>query len=403
MEGLFPRSFFCGFGPSLFDAVAVPHVLIYGPRSSRLRRQVREVCPRQPGIYGMLDRSGRILYVGKAKSLRARLLTYFRPKSRDPKAGHILRHARAIVWEPLTNEFAALLRELELIRRWRPRFNVQGQPHRRRSTYLCVGRQPAPYVFVAANPPARVLACYGPLPVGKEIRSAARHLNDAFALRDCPQKQEMVFADQQELFPLLRAAGCIRHEIGTCLGPCAAAVTRAGYGQRVDEVRAFLEGRNRSLLEGVQKEMTEAAAAQRYERAAMLRDRLQPLEWLCTRLDRLHKARKENTFVYPVRGENGDERWYLIHQGRVGAALRPPRTLVEGQEAAQRIEVVFGSKHPSGSALGTSEIDGILLVSAWFRKHPEERDRVMTPSEAHRRALAVPAGVASAECVMPPA
>ena len=87
-----------------------------------------------------IDSKGRVVYIGKAKCLRTRLLSYFRANSRHPKAGKILRNTRVLVWEETADEFAALLRELELIRHFRPRFNVLGMPGQRRYIYLCLGR-----------------------------------------------------------------------------------------------------------------------------------------------------------------------------------------------------------------------------------------------------------------------
>ena len=384
MEGLFARHVFGGFGPNGLDPAAPPppHQRVRGRRPSHLRAGVRAECPRRPGVYGMLDRAGKLLYVGKAKSLRARLLSYFRPNSRDAKAGRILRHTRAVVWEFTPCEFSALLRELELIRRWRPRFNVQGQPYRHRHTYLCVGRRPAPYVYLTSSPAASAVAFFGPLPAGQHAREAVRRLNDAFGLRDCPQKQEMVFADQGELFPVLRAAGCLRHEIGTCLGPCAAACTRAAYAERVRATRDFLDGRDETLVEGFRKEMEAASAALLFERAAALRDRLAALEWLRDHLDRLRRARVEHTFLYPVTGHDGDERWYLIRHGWVCAAVPAPHSPETAAAAVKRIGAVFGRPVPFGAALAAHEIDGVLLVAAWFRKRPEERQKVLTPEAA---------------------
>src|SRR5262245_39713637 len=160
---------------------------ISGGRSGKLRTKVRAECPRLPGVYGMVNALGELIYVGKAKNLRARLLSYFRPRSRDPKAGRILHQTRTLAWEIAPSEFAALLRELELIRRWQPRFNVQGQPTRRRRCYVCIGRHPAPYIFLSARPAARTMSSYGPVPATRRAREAVRHLNDLFRLRDCPQ------------------------------------------------------------------------------------------------------------------------------------------------------------------------------------------------------------------------
>src|SRR5262249_13400949 len=157
--------------------------------------------------------------------------------------------ARRVVWELAPGEFAALLRELELIRRHQPRHNVQGQPLRRRRSYVCLGRRPAAYAFLAARPPATALACFGPVPAVYRAREAVRRFNDWFGLRDCPQRQVMVFADQRELFPAVRTPGCLRHEIGNCLAPCAAACTRAEYRGHVEAAAAFLQGKDEAPLE----------------------------------------------------------------------------------------------------------------------------------------------------------
>ncbi len=292
MKGLFARQLFTGFGPSLFTPAGETPSLysVQGGRPARLRAAVRGECPRLPGVYGMIDAAGELIYVGKAKCLRSRLLSYFRPKSRDPKAWRIVGAARVVAWEPAHGEFAALLRELELIRRWRPRFNVQGQPHRRRRTYVCVGREPAPYVFLSPRPPGTAFAGFVPVPGGETAREAVRRLNDWFRLRDCPQAQKMVFADQRGLFPLNLVAGCLRVEIEACLGPCAGACSRADYSAAVRAALRFLEGSDVSPLETLQRAMQEAADAEAFERAAALRDRWQPMHWLSGHLERIRQA-----------------------------------------------------------------------------------------------------------------
>src|SRR5581483_7479451 len=113
---LFAGRTFSDFGPDhLHPAPQPPPVhLLEGPGNALLRSRVREHGPKHPGVYGMVDRHGDLIYVGKAKCLRTRLLSYFRPRSRDPKAGRILEHTSAIACEVCPSEFAALHRELEL-------------------------------------------------------------------------------------------------------------------------------------------------------------------------------------------------------------------------------------------------------------------------------------------------
>ena len=383
MKGLFYCRRFTGFGPTRFQPSSAPPAAhqVGAPRPALLRRCVREECPRRPGVYGMVDAEGELIYVGKAKCLRTRLASYFRPRSRNPKAGHILEHTATLVWEFVPSEFAALLRELELIHRWRPRFNVQGQPGRYRRTYVCLGRQPAPHAFLARQPPAGALASFGPVPAGTRATDAVRRLNDWFGLRDCPQAQEMLFADQAELFPVVRVAGCIRHEIGTCLGPCAGACTRSAYGERVRAARAFLEGSDHSPLHALERDMTTAAVAEAFERAAALRDKLVSLRWLQEQITRLRDAQEGQSFIYPVRGHGGQNMWYFIDRGRVAAVLAAPRVQAGRRAAAEAISAVFAENQSGIRPSGTEEMDALLLVAAWFRRYPDERRRTLDPAE----------------------
>ena len=382
MEGLFARQVFTGFGRiALLPDVEPPLHAVKARRPGRLRALMRRDCPRLPGVYGMLDPKGELIYVGKAKNLRARLLSYFRPRSRDPKAGRILKRTRTLVWEIAASEFAALLRELELILRWQPRFNVQGQPSRRRRVYVCVGRHPAATVFLAKQPPRTALAGFGPVPAGFKVREAMRRLNDWFRLRDCPQSQEMNFADQRELFALPLTPGCIRHEIGNCLGPCAAACSRDAYAANIQATLAFLRGDDASPLTVLERDMADASANLAFERAAALRDKLDSLTWLSEQLRRVREASR-HSFVYPVRGHDEAEWWYLIHGGRVRAVAPSPGDEMSRREAARRMQEVYGRRSALSGLARPGEIDGVLLVAAWFRYRKDERRNTLDPAAA---------------------
>lgn len=330
----------------------------------------------------MLDPRGRLIYVGKAKSLRARLLSYFRAGSRDAKASRIIECTRAVLWEYAPNEFGALLRELELIHRWKPPFNVLGQPGRRRGTYICLAKKPAPYLFTATDPPKDALACVGPLPGAAFVIEAVRELNDVFKLRDCPQAQPMRFADQGELFPVVHTAGCLRFELGTCSGPCAALVTRTAYGRQVRRVKAFLDGSDDSIFPSMEKEMNSASKAQAYERAAILRDKLDVLRRLRDRLTWLQQTRREFSLVYQLGDEDGRPLWYLIRQGHVRAVLARPREGASRAAARATLQQVFFPSRAETTTVPPDRLDGVLLVAAWFRKRPEEHARVLRPEQA---------------------
>jgi excinuclease ABC subunit C len=373
---------FDGFGPSRFrPADEEPPVHeIRGKRAGRLKRGVKKHAPKLPGVYGMLDSRDRLVYVGKAKNLRARLLSYFRENSREPKAGKIIQQTKRLVWEETGDEFAALLRELELIQRIRPKFNVLGVPGFQRHHYVCIGKAPAAHVYITTTPTGKELGAYGPFVRRNQSEDAARRLNDWFKLRDCPQTVAMHFAEQGELFEPDRAAKCLRYELGTCSGPCAGGCTRKDYSAGVRGAKAFLDGRNRSILTALREQMEAASAAFEFERAMSLRDKLQAVQWLDDRLTLLRHARDQNSFVYPLTGADSRPRWYLIHRGEVQAVTFPP-TPQTSARVAKLLATTF-TDYPAPAVLSDVAVDSVLLVSAWFRKYADERAKLLMRGQA---------------------
>jgi excinuclease ABC subunit C len=384
-ETLFEQDFFSGFGPSRFRPVGeVPlgkSLPIHG--AEKLQAAVRELAPKQPGVYGMLDAKDRVVYIGKAKNLRSRLLSYFRKKSRHPKAGKIIHHTHRLVWEQTSDELAALLRELELIRHFRPRFNVVGMPGPRRYIYLCIGKKPAAHVYLSRRPTGQETVTYGPLVGRGRLRNVVRRLNDWFQLRDCPDRVPLMFADQPELFPEDRSPRCLRHELGTCLGPCVGSCTAADYGAKVRAVKAFLDGRDRTPITELTKRMRMASNELRFEQAQALRDRLMPMTWILDRLTFLRSARQQGSFVYPLADEDGRVMWYIIRHGEVQGVCREPRTAAQA-EAALTLMAEASKLPDPGTELTFKTVDSVLLVYAWFRKHTDARATLRTFADAKK-------------------
>lgn len=373
---------FTGFGPHRLLGDAEPasfRVHAQGP--AEFRRQLCEQCPRQPGVYGMLDVNHELIYVGKATSLRARLLSYFRPRSRARKAFRVAVRTRGIVWEHAADGFAALLRELELIQRFRPRLNVLGQPSRFRRVYLCLTSGLAPGIFLKRRPPSEGHT-FGPFMDSPHIRQAVAALNDTFLLRDCPTSTRMIFAEPDGRDTPQLAAACMRHDLGACLGPCAALCTESAYRQQVHAARSFLDGSDLSLLERLERDMTAAGRALAFERATILRDRLEAVRRLSQRLHRLRHIQQTHSFIYTVAAHDGGNTWYVIREGRVLAAIAEPTTAKAKSEVTRTIRRDYSAPLPAPTP---EELSAIYLVAAWFRRKPEERDGAIDVERLLRR------------------
>lgn len=386
MDVLSPNHEEFGFGVDPFNPRAARPVDAVGATSKdALRRQIQQSCPRVPGVYGMLDRKGHLIYVGKSKSLRSRLLSYFSTANENEKSGRIIENARAIQWETQPSEFAALLREQQLIRKFTPRWNVQGVPKRQRPVYLCLGRSPVPQFFLSPKIPPDYLSLQGPFFGAKRMGLAVDALNKVFGLRDCSAQQTFQFAEQLSLFDIEHRAGCLRLELGTCLGPCAAACTRGEYDRQVNAAESFLDGFNDEPLTLLQDKMEAAAANQQYELAHRALLTLKSLQYVHRKLTMLASARREYSFVYAVPGYDGCHLWYLVHCGEISAVAATPigrdayhamKPTIAGWKAT--LESAADRGHgPFPYTLGT--------VASWFRKNKSELERTFAPAQAGRK------------------
>jgi excinuclease ABC subunit C len=352
-----------------------------------LRELVKAGTQDRPGTYRFLGSEGDVLYVGKSKQLRTRLLSYFRAEWPHDKGARILWRAARIEWEYQPSEFAALLRELRLIKQLRPRYNWMMKRDARHYCFVKLTAGLAPKLSVTRDASGDERGTYfGPYLSAGRVTAALRELSDELGLRDCANDVAMHFRDQEEL-PVLatvRTPGCIRHEIGKCLGPCVAAVTEHAYTAQLALARAFLDGSSTGPLQALEARMQAHSDALEFERAAQMRDKLHRLEDLRAQFEKLRFAVETLTFAYPVTGHGNETRVYLIKRGTVRADLRAPTTRREQLEFAEWCKRVFHSPERPTRQVPTHEIDELLLLSSWFQRNPDQFARALLPEHAVR-------------------
>ncbi len=339
-----------------------------------MRDLVKAGTADRPGIYRMLSSTGEVVYVGKSKRIRSRLLSYFRCAYPGDKGARILREAETIDWEYTPSEFAALLQELRLIKRFRPRLNVAMKRDALHYSFIRITRGAAPKLAVVRGASADDGSIYyGPFVGAQRIGDAIRELSDALMLRDCRADLKMHFSDQQELFQLMpRTPGCIRHEIAKCLGPCVGGCSVGEYDERVSLARAFLDGASDGPIETLRGKMEQASMMLEFERAGSYRDKLARLDALRAQFNRLRFAVETLSFVYTVPGHQGDDRVYLVKRGVVRAELEKPRSTWQRAKMKRLVDDIFSTVEKSTTRIPTHEIDELLLLSSWFRRFPGE-------------------------------
>ncbi len=374
---------FDGFGPSVLVRQTRGYLRHSRIPPDRLtaRKMLRQLCPTVPGVYGWLDTNGQLIYVGKSKSLRSRLLSYFAKTPSDPKMDRIRQQSYQLIWEPISDELLALIREQELIHRWRPPLNVQGQPNRLKPAFICLSHSPAPNAYLTRQKSPQVDIAFGPITGTERLRQAIETLNYEFELRDCPDKTKFEFNDQLNLFGNLSTAQCIRHELGTCPAPCAAGCSASDYKRRVDNLLAFMAGRDRTILSRLKSEMETAASKRAFERAACLRDNLDRLTWLDRRLSALRMAESTLNGALAIEARKGRIAWLLLHQGKLIESM-PYHANHPKRAKAALDSLKKTSSHQADITTTRLDISLQLLIMSWFKKHPQYRRQIISFDEA---------------------
>jgi len=363
---------FTEFGPSFLNRCVfgpTGGIGLVGDRTG-CRRLLREQSPALPGVYGWIDADQRLIYVGKSKSVRHRLLSYFAPTPADPKMERIRDAAVRIVWQPTGHDLLALLREQELIHRWRPEYNSQGQPHRRQPAYIAISDSAAPHAFLARRLSVRCLRAFGPITGTSQLAESVVALNHVFQLRDCADKTGFVFGDQLQLFAdeTVRAQ-CLRHELGSCPAPCASYCTRQDYQHRVERAMRFLEGNDPQTVAQLENRMIGAASQLQFERAAIYCNQWDSLKRLAGQLGRVRNAERKIHGVMPVRFSPRRKVCLVFSCGAFVNAFPVPQSEAKRMALSSKLSGMGETPVLDGDDILSVNLR--LIVGTWFRKNRE--------------------------------
>ncbi len=300
-------------------------------RASRKRPVAEKIpsVPGKPGVYMFVGPAEKVLYVGKAKNLRSRLSSYFRKPGRlDARKSSMLADVRDLKFIVTENELEALALEANLIKQYRPRFNVVLRDDKNYPYLRLTVNEEWPRLDVVRKVRRDGSMYFGPYVPSSSMKEALAFIRRNFALRPCRYRLD------RPIRP------CIQHQMGRCPAPCAGLVDRADYMREVQEVALFLKGRRKELLEELGAKMQKYSEELRYEDAARIRDRIQALRraWESQRVISpelgdmdvvgCHAEGRDSAFqVFFVRNGVmiGSREFYLKDMGGV-----PPRELMHG-------------------------------------------------------------------------
>ena len=224
-----------------------------------------------PGVYRMLDGESRVLYVGKAKNLKARVSSYARPNGHSRRIARMIAETRSMMFLTTRTETEALLLEQNLIKQLKPKFNVLLRDDKSFPNIMFTADHPFPRISKHRGRKAPGGQYFGPFASAGAVNRVLNQLQKVFLLRNC---SDAMFDS--------RTRPCLQYQIKRCSAPCVGRVREAEYAGNVRDAARFLQGRTTKVQEHLARQMEEASEAMEFERAAALRDRIKALTMVQT-------------------------------------------------------------------------------------------------------------------------
>jgi excinuclease ABC subunit C len=223
-------------------------------------------APTGPGVYRMISAEGEVLYVGKAKSVKKRIASYARGSGHNGRIARMISLTSSMVFVSTATETEALLLETNYIKQMKPRFNVLMRDDKSFPYILLTRDHDAPQLTKHRGARSRKGDYFGPFASVWAVNRTLNALQRAFLLRSCTDS-----------YYENRTRPCLLYQIKRCAGPCTGEIAQDDYAALANEARDFLSGKSRAVREHLAGEMSEAAEALEFERAARLRDRIAAL------------------------------------------------------------------------------------------------------------------------------
>lgn len=225
-----------------------------------------DTLTQRPGVYRMLDNLGEVIYVGKAKNLKKRVSSYFQSKEVSPKQQAMVARIHSIDVRVTHSEAEALLLESQLIKRFRPRYNITLRDDKSYPAIYVSTHQTFPRLSFHRGAKQRQGRYFGPFPSASAVRESLKLLQKVFPVRQC-----------RDSFFENRSRPCLEYQIERCTAPCVGLISQEDYGADVRDTLMFLEGDGSQLIEALAIRMEKASSELEFERAARYRDQIATL------------------------------------------------------------------------------------------------------------------------------
>jgi excinuclease ABC subunit C len=339
--------------------------------------------PASPGVYRMIDAEGEVMYVGKARNLKARVINYTRPENLEVRLQRMVAATRTMEFVRTETESEALLLEANLIKRLKPRFNVLLRDDKSFPYILIATDHEAPEILLHRGTRRRPGHYFGPFASAGAVRRTITSLQKAFLLRSCTAS-----------FYASRTRPCLLHQIKRCAAPCTREIGLDDYARLVEDAVQFLSGKSKSVQAHLAAEMNEAAENLDFERAALLRDRLSALALIQSNGEvTSHTVEEADIFAVAEQGGQFCVQvfFFRAYQNWGNYAFRPraDASLTEGAVLEALVGQFYEGRTPPRLVLISHELAEPQLMAEALTLRAGHKVTVLRPQRGEKKDLVI--------------
>ena len=314
-----------------------------------------ENLPKKPGVYIMRDANDEIIYIGKAKNLINRVRSYFREKLDRPKTQILMSHFDSLEYIVTNSEKEALILEATLIKKHRPRYNVQLKDDKR-YPYVKITNEKYPRLIITRNITKNGIY-YGPFTDVTSVKKTVKFLKSLFKIRTCRNMD----------------GPCLNSQIDLCYAPCSGEISKEEYYEIINKIDLFFQGKYSVIVKNLKKEMAEAAENEQFEKAAVLRDQITSIEEIMEKqfVDLVDDDLDQDVIAI---APNDNEVVVIIMPIRNGKIVGRDDFLMSGSQYESNSEILFAfiqqyygfNRHIPKQILLNEPIDDTELLEEWL-------------------------------------
>lgn len=314
-----------------------------------------ENLPKKPGVYIMRDANDEIIYIGKAKNLINRVRSYFREKLDRPKTQILMSHFDSLEYIVTNSEKEALILEATLIKKHRPRYNVQLKDDKR-YPYVKITNEKYPRLIITRNITKNGIY-YGPFTDVTSVKKTVKFLKSLFKIRTCRNMD----------------GPCLNSQIDLCYAPCSGEISKEEYDEIINKIDLFFQGKYSVIVKNLKKEMAEAAENEQFEKAAVLRDQITSIEEIMEKqfVDLVDDDLDQDVIAI---APNDNEVVVIIMPIRNGKIVGHDDFLMSGSQYESNSEILFAfiqqyygfNRHIPKQILLNEPIDDTELLEEWL-------------------------------------